>query len=194
MSTYNIQKTLKEISKLLDFLYSDNDFLNKYHLFLDKLCLAIKNNRAIYFCGNGGSFADSQHLATELVVRFKANRRAINANVLGSNQCNLTAIGNDFNFDEIFVRELSALHKTGDQVIILSTSGNSQNILKVAEFLKHKGDNALCILGKGGGKLKNIAENIIIPSNDTARIQEATIVIGHSLCSEIENRLINNEF
>ncbi len=193
MSKDIIQKSLKDLNNLLTELYEDTQLIEKYELFLEKILNAINNGNTIYFCGNGGSFADSLHLATELVVRFKENRKALNSNVLGSNQCNLTAIGNDFCFDDIFVRELSALYKEGDIVIILSTSGNSKNIIKVAEYLIKKGTRALAILGKGGGVLKDLTENIIIPSNETALIQEVTIVLGHSLCAEIDMEFINNK-
>ncbi len=193
MSQDNLKKTFKELSLIFSDLSKDNKISEKYQFFLKKMVDALNQNKTIFFCGNGGSFADSQHLATELVVRFKKNREAINANVLGSNQCNLTAIGNDFSFEEIFVRELSALYKKGDVVIILSTSGNSKNIIKVAEFLNLKGEKALAITGKGGGGLIGITDNLVIPSNDTATIQEVTIVIGHSLCSEIERISVKNK-
>ena len=132
-------------------------------------------------------------MVAELVVRFKDNRRAINSILLGANQSNLTAIGNDFDFTDIFVRELSALYKDGDLVIILSTSGNSENTIKVANFVRDKNSKALAILGKGGGKLKEITENIIIPSQSTALIQELTILIGHTLCQEIEKKVLNKD-
>lgn len=193
MSKDNLKKTFKGLSLILADLSTDNQISEKYEFFLKKMLNALNQNNTIFFCGNGGSFADSQHLVTELVVRFKANREPISANVLGSNQCNLTAIGNDFNFEDIFVKELSALYKEGDVVIILSTSGNSKNVIKVAEFLNLKGKKALAITGKGGGKLREITENLVIPSNDTATIQEITIVIGHSLCSEIESEFIKNK-
>ena len=192
MSRKNILNSFKNLSELLIKLSDNDNLLDKYELFLNKILNAISNGSTIFFCGNGGSFADSQHLSTELVVRFKENRRAINSIVLGSNQCNLTAIGNDFNFEDIFVRELSALYKNNDVVIILSTSGNSKNVIKVAKFLIEKGSRALSIIGKGGGDLKDLTDNIIIPSNETAQIQEVSMVLGHSLCSEIDREITTN--
>ncbi len=188
-----IINSLDNLKTLSNKVIKDEIFLNSYLFFENLLLNAVENKNTIFFCGNGGSFADAQHLVAELVVRFKDNRRAINSILLGANQSNLTAIGNDFDFTDIFVRELSALYKDGDLVIILSTSGNSENTIKVANFVRDKNSKALAILGKGGGKLKEITENIIIPSQSTALIQELTILIGHTLCQEIEKKVLNKD-
>ena len=193
MNAKTIQKSSKDLIDTLLKLNKDKDFLKRYDTLIDNLLNAINTKNTIFFCGNGGSFADAQHLAAELVVRFKENRRAINSIALGSNQCNLTAIGNDFEFEDIFVRELSALYKEGDIVIILSTSGNSKNLVKVANYLINNGSKGFSILGKSGGLLKDLTHNIVIPSKETATIQEVTIVIGHSLCTDIDKHISFNK-
>lgn len=189
MKKDSLISSLENLRDLSEDLMGDDKFINSYQEIKERVIKAVKNKNKIFFCGNGGSFADAQHLTAEFVVRFKKNRQSLSAITLGANQCNLTAIGNDFSFDDIFVRELSALYKTGDEVIILSTSGNSLNTIKVAKYLRENEHSALSILGKGGGELKQITKNIIIPSEDTALIQEITILIGHNLCFEIEKNL-----
>ena len=136
----NIISSLENLSSACKTLMNDKRFLKKYNSWIKNLFSTICNDGTIFICGNGGSFAHSQHLITELVVRFNINREPIKAICLGANQASLTAIGNDFSFDQIFTRELSALYKPNDTVFILSTSGNSQNVIKVAEYVKSKGD------------------------------------------------------
>ena len=182
----NIINSLNELSRACNILKNDDLFLKKYQSWIKKFISTIKNGGTIYICGNGGSFAHAQHLTTELVVRYKANRETIKSICLGSNQANLTAIGNDLSFDQIFSRELSGLYKSNDIVFILSTSGNSPNVIKVAEYVKDMGGNAISLLGKDGGKLKEITDNYIIPFYETNLIQELQILIGHSICNELE--------
>ena len=158
-----IISSLNELSKACNTLIKDDVFQKKYQSWIKKFISTIKNGGTIYICGNGGSFAHAQHLTAELVVRYKLNRDPIKAVCLGSNQSNLTAIGNDFSFDQIFSRELSGLYNVNDIVLILSTSGNSPNVIKVAEYVRNMGGNAISLLGKDGGKLKEITDNYIIP-------------------------------
>ena len=136
--TNQIIKSLNDLSLACKELSINKIFLKKYQLLLNSLINTIKNNNTIFICGNGGSFADAQHLVTELVVRFNHNRKALKALALGSNQSNITAIGNDMCFENIFLRELEAFHEKGDTVLMLSTSGNSKNLIQVAEYLKEK--------------------------------------------------------
>ena len=181
-----IISSLDELSKACDTLKKDNTFLKKYQSWIKKFISTIKNGGTIFICGNGGSFAHAQHLTTELVVRYKLNRIAIKSICLGSNQANLTAIGNDLSFDQIFSRELSSLYNTNDIVLILSTSGKSPNVIEVAKYVREMGGNALALLGKDGGELKDITDNYIIPFPETNLIQELQILIGHSICNELE--------
>jgi D-sedoheptulose 7-phosphate isomerase len=144
----------------------------------------------IFFCGNGGSAADSQHLAAELTGRFVNDRRPLAAIALSTDTSALTCISNDYSFDEIFARQVMGLGRVEDLLIGISTSGNSQNIIRAVEEAKNIGIRTLGLLGRDGGQLKNLCDhNIIVPSNITARIQECHILIGHTLCGLIEQEL-----
>ena len=190
MNNNQIIRSLNSLSKACQELLEDKVFLDKYNLLLSNLINTIKNENTIFICGNGGSFADAQHLVTELVVRFNHNRKALKAIALGSNQSNLTAIGNDMDFEKIFQRELEAFYRNGDTVLLLSTSGNSKNLIRVAEYLQSKDKQGFSIIGKDGGLLKKTTEYIFLPYENTALIQELQIMIGHSLCSEIEKEFL----
>jgi D-sedoheptulose 7-phosphate isomerase len=152
----------------------------------------IEKGGKILFFGNGGSAADSQHLATELTVRYIKNRKAIAAIALTTDTSALTAIGNDLGFDVLFSRQIEAIGKPGDLVIAITTSGQSPNILKALEIAKAMGLVCATLTGKGGGelvkrKLADIA--LIVPSNTTARIQEMHITLGQMLCGALERAL-----
>ena len=186
-----IINSFEDISAACEILKNDKVFLKKYRSWIEKFISTINFGGNIFICGNGGSFAHAQHLTAELVVRFRINRKPISAICLGSNQANLTAIGNDFSFDQIFSRELSALYKSNDTVFILSTSGNSPNVIKVGDYVRNLGGNAIALLGKEGGELKNITDNYILPFSKTGLIQEIQILIGHAICDELEQYISN---
>ena len=187
---HSIISSLNNLSSACENLKNNEVFLKKYNSWIKIFISTISNDGTIFICGNGGSFAHSQHLTTELVVRFNTNRKPIRAICLGASQSNLTAIGNDFSFDQIFIRELSALYKPNDTVFILSTSGNSQNVIKVAEYVRSMGGNALSLIGKDGGQLKSLTDNFIIPFSSTSLIQELQFLIGHSICDELEKYVV----
>lgn len=152
------------------------------------LVRTIKNNGTIFLCGNGGSAADSQHIAAELVGRFKKERRPFCAVALTTDTSILTSIGNDYGFDKIFERQLQALAKKGDVLIAISTSGNSPNVLNAVRKARILGVHTVGLLGRDGGKIKKFCDaSIIINSNQTARIQEMHILTGHIICELIEN-------
>ena len=153
----------------------------------------IKKKGKLYICGNGGSAADAQHLAAEFLIRLKPNinRKPIPAQSLAFDTSSLTACGNDFSFDEIYARNLEAFASSKDILLVISTSGNSKNILNVLKTAKRK--NIFCIgfLGKTGGKAKKLCNiSILINSSEVARIQEAHIFLGHFICERIEENLI----
>lgn len=151
---------------------------------------ALTQGNKLMICGNGGSAADSQHLAAELSGRYKKERKAIAALALSTDTSAITAIGNDYGFDYIFSRQLEALAKEGDVLLAISTSGNSANILNAIQKAKTLRCKTIGLSGKGGGMMKEWCDvNIIIPSDDTPRIQEIHILIGHVLCHLIEERL-----
>ncbi len=148
----------------------------------------------ILLCGNGGSAADAQHIAAELVVRFKGGneRRALPALSLSTDPSTITAAGNDYGYDQIFSRGVEAWGQAGDLLIGISTSGNSKNVILAVEMARKKNMKVLLLLGAGGGKLKDLGDmSIIVPSPITARIQESHILIGHILCSVIEKKMFN---
>jgi D-sedoheptulose 7-phosphate isomerase len=152
------------------------------------LCVnSLKNGGKIIFCGNGGSAADSQHIATELIGRFKKDRNPLSAISLTTDTSALTSIGNDYGFDYIFSRQLEAIGKKEDILIAISTSGNSINVINSIKSAKKIGEKVIILTGKDGGIIKNFGDvNIIIPSNNIPRIQEMHILIGHMICDYIE--------
>lgn len=144
----------------------------------------------LFFCGNGGSAADAQHMATEYVVRYMRNRRAYPAIALTTDSSLLTATGNDFGFDHIFERQIEALGKAGDLLIIHSTSGNSPNVLLAADAARAKGIPVLALSAKDGGALKSRADLcIVVPTSRTDRAQEIHLCIQHAICDSIEATL-----
>lgn len=144
----------------------------------------------LFFCGNGGSAADAQHMATEYVVRYMRNRRAYPAIALTTDSSLLTATGNDFGFDHIFERQIEALGKAGDLLIIHSTSGNSPNVLLAADAARAKGIPVLALSAKDGGALKSRADLcIVVPTSRTDRAQEIHLCIQHAICDAIEATL-----
>lgn len=149
---------------------------------------ALKNRKKILIFGNGGSAADAQHLAAEFVCRFVRERKGFPAIALTTDTSNLTAIGNDYGFNKIFARQIEALANKGDVCLGISTSGNSSNVHEGFQMAESKGCRLVSLLGRDGGSIKNFnGINIIIPSNNTARIQEMHILIGHIFCAIIDN-------
>jgi D-sedoheptulose 7-phosphate isomerase len=147
----------------------------------------LKSGGKLMFFGNGGSAADAQHWATELTVRYRANRPAIAAIALTTDTSALTAIGNDFSFEELFSRQIEALARPGDVAIGISTSGNSANVLRALEKARALNCTAAAFAGGDGGKMRGLADPmIIVPSKTTARIQEMHIIIAHTLCEALE--------
>ncbi len=151
---------------------------------------SIENGGKILFFGNGGSAADAQHLATELTVRYVENRKPIPAIALTTDTSALTAIGNDYGFEDLFARQIEALGGDGDIAIGISTSGNSENILKALQTAQNQGLKTIGLSGRDGGKMAAVCDLlIIIPSNTTARIQEMHITLGQMLCGALEQKL-----
>ena len=148
---------------------------------------AYGNKRKVIFMGNGGSAADAQHLAGELVGRFFKERRALEAIALNCNSSIITAVGNDYGYENVFSRQVEALAKPEDVLVGISTSGNSENVLRALEVARKKGTKTIGLLGKGGGPMKDQVDiPIIVPSNDTGRIQEVHITIGHIICEILD--------
>ena len=156
----------------------------------------LKKGGKLLFCGNGGSAADAQHLAAEFIVRLRPhiNRKPIPALTLAQDTSTLTACGNDYSFDDIFLRPFQALAKKNDILLCISTSGNSKNIHNVLKEAKKTKIYSVCFLGKGGGKAKRLAtKSLIVPSNNTARIQECHIFLGHFILEKVEDSLLSKK-
>jgi D-sedoheptulose 7-phosphate isomerase len=156
----------------------------------ESIISAFKAGHKVFFCGNGGSAADSQHIAAEFVGRFQKERKAWPAIALTTDTSALTALGNDYTFDIVFSRQLQALGQKGDVLIAISTSGNSKNVLEAVKQAKTMGIKTIGVTGGKGGQLAaNCDISIIAASAKTARIQESHLVIFHSICELVENTL-----
>ncbi len=147
----------------------------------------------VFFAGNGGSFADSQHIATEFTSKFLLDRSALPAIALGTNSSSMSAISNDYGFKKIFSRELDSLGSSKDVFIPISTSGNSHNLIEAVKTANKKGLKTVALTGSTGGELANICECIKIPSDNVPRIQECHILIGHLLCQIVEEEIFNQK-
>lgn len=157
---------------------------------IDLVVEALAAGGKVMFCGNGGSAADSQHLAAEFTGRFINDRKPLAAIALSTDSSALTCIGNDYSFDDVFVRQLQALGRAGDCLVGISTSGNSGNVLRAVQAAREMGIRTIGLLGRDGGKLAPLCDcAIVVPSQVTARIQEAHILIGHTLCGAVEQAL-----
>ncbi|MEP7219539.1 MAG: SIS domain-containing protein [Bacteroidota bacterium] len=153
---------------------------------------AYRGGGKVLFCGNGGSAADSQHLATELMIRLNHDirRPALGAISLCTDPSNITACGNDLGFEQIFARNVEGLGSKGDVLVGISTSGRSRNVVLAVEAARRKGMRVICLLGGTGGDLKDISDvAIVIPSSNAQRIQEAHITLGHIICESVEQLL-----
>jgi len=151
---------------------------------------AVRNGNKLLFCGNGGSAADAQHLAAELVGRLVRDRRPLAGLALSTDSSALTCIANDFGYEEVFARQVEGLGRNGDVLIAISTSGNSPNVIRAVEVAKPMGITTVGLLGRNGGQLAAMVDlPIIVAAEETARIQEAHIFLGHVLCSLVEQGL-----
>jgi D-sedoheptulose 7-phosphate isomerase len=182
----------ENISVHKDILRMSNDI---FHI-IKNIYKKLKKGGKILFCGNGGSAADAQHLAAEFIVRLRphVNRNPIPALTLAQDTSTLTACSNDYSFDDIFLRPFKALVKKNDILICITTSGNSKNILKVLQEARKTKIYSVCFLGKKGGKAKKICNKpLVISSNNTARIQECHIFLGHFILEKVEDLIISKK-
>lgn len=185
---------LEEHSNIFKKLASDQKLINVIMEIGDKIIEIFKNHGAVYLCGNGGSAADAQHIATEFVSRFYKERSGLNAEALSVNTSTLTAIGNDYCFERVFVRQLEAKAHAGDMVFGISTSGTSKNVLEALRYAKKNGIYSVLLMG--GAKvpeLDGVSDYIIkVPSLITPRIQEVHIFIGHVIAEYVEHKLFTS--
>lgn len=163
---------------------------NSVHAAANRLADGLRSGGKIMFCGNGGSAADSQHLAAELTGRFVEERRPLAALALSTDTSALTCIANDYAFDQVFARQVLALGRKGDCLVAISTSGNSANVIAAVKAARGIGMYCLGLLGRDGGHLRALCDTaLVVPAHSTARIQEAHILLGHALCGTVEQAL-----
>jgi D-sedoheptulose 7-phosphate isomerase len=185
-----VRKQIEESIKVKKLILDNDKFLKSVIETAEVCSEALKNGNKILLIGNGGSAADAQHIAGELVNRFSFERPGLSAIALTTDTSVITSISNDYGFENLFSRQIQALGRKGDVLISLSTSGTSANILKGIEEANKTGIKTIGLTGKSGGKMADLCDIcLMIPSEDTPRIQEAHILVGHILCSVIENSL-----
>ena len=185
-----IQKAIQNSISVKQQILQDAELLNRVALTVSQMVKTLKNGGKIHFCVNGGSAADAQHLAAELSGRFYFDREPLNAEALHCNTSYLTAVANDYGYDEVYARLLKGTAHNGDLLVALSTSGNSANILKTCKLASEMGVFVIGMTGASGGDLKKYSNILLnVPSSDTPRIQEAHIVLGHILCEHVEKEI-----
>ena len=181
------QRNLKEhlcLFEKIDIL--DNEIQKAINLIVNSM----NGGHKLLLCGNGGSAADCQHIAAEFTGRFIQNRKPLPAIALTTDSSALTCISNDYSYEDVFARQVSALGCQGDVLIAISTSGNSENISRAVRMSTSLNMTTICLSGRDGGSLSNLCDiSIVVPSESTARIQEAHILIGHTLCGGVEQQL-----
>jgi len=185
---------MKKIKKIIQAsidtkqqLLQNEELISTIEKIVDAVSNAFKNGNSVYFCGNGGSAADAQHLAAEFSGRFYTDRKALPAEALHCNTSYLTAVANDYGYDVVYSRMIEGIGKKGDVLIGLSTSGNSTNIIKAFEAAGEKKMVTIAFTGNTGGQMKSICDYLVnIPSTDTPRIQESHIMVGHIICQLVE--------
>lgn len=189
----NIRSIIAASIAAKQLMADDTHLLQKISVTVDLLADTFTKGHRVYFCGNGGSAADAQHLAAEFTGRFYFDRPPLPAEALHANTSYLTAVANDYSYDEVYVRLLRGIAGKGDVLMAFSTSGNSKNIIRALEEARIIGMKTVGFTGQGGGKMKDLCDILIdVPSNDTPRIQECHIMTGHIICQFVEQRLFGD--
>lgn len=175
-------------------ILDDENLIARIKEAADRITLALKNGNKLLFCGNGGSAADAQHLAAEFSGRFYKDRKALPAEALHVNTSYLTAVANDYSFDVVYSRLVDGIGVAGDVLIGLSTSGNSKNIINALNTAEEKNLFTIGFTGASGGEMKNVCQILLnVPSDDTPRIQESHIMIGHIICQLVEENYFTRD-
>jgi len=189
----NIRSIIASSIAAKQLMADDTHLLQKISVTVDLLADTFTKGHRVYFCGNGGSAADAQHLAAEFTGRFYFDRPPLPAEALHANTSYLTAVANDYSYDEVYARLLRGIAGKGDVLMAFSTSGNSKNIIRALEEARIIGMKTVGFTGQGGGKMKDLCDILIdVPSNDTPRIQECHIMTGHIICQFVEQRLFGD--
>ena len=186
----SIENIIQESINVKELIVANKDLINRIKSAAQSCVESLQDGGKVHFCGNGGSAADAQHLAAELSGRFYYDRKPLNAEALHVNTSYLTAVANDYSFNMIYSRMIEASAKQGDVLVAISTSGNSENIVKAIEAAKQKKMLVVGMTGETGGKMATLCDILInVPSSCTPRIQEAHIMIGHIICEIIESTI-----
>ena len=187
-----ISDILNDSFNNLQKIINDKGLAAEIEIVTTKIIQAFKDGNKLLLCGNGGSASDAQHIAAELSGRFIKERKPLYAEALHVNSSYMTAVSNDYGFESTYSRMLQAIGKKGDVLIALSTSGNSENVINAVKMANSLGILSIGMSGAMGGKIKDLCQhNIIIPSSNTARVQEAHILVGHIFCQIIEEQLFD---
>jgi D-sedoheptulose 7-phosphate isomerase len=190
MHHQKISSIINESIKVKQALMGDIHLIAQIDTVVKVITNAFQNGNSVYFAGNGGSAADAQHLAAEFSGRFYKDRKALPSEALHCNTSYLTAVANDYSYEVIYARLIEGITKPGDILVGISTSGNSGNIVKAFEMAKTKQVVTIGFTGEKGGKMKEISDYLInVPSNDTPRIQESHILVGHIICELVESNI-----
>ncbi len=190
----NIINSIENSILVKNLILRSHETLNNLNNVMHLAVGTYQKGNKILICGNGGSAADAQHIACELVGKFYLDRESLPVISLTNNTSVITAIGNDYGFDELFARQIKAFGNTGDMFLGLTTSGNSKNIINAVEICKNKGITTVVLTGASGGRVKELCDHCIcIPSNDTPRVQESHLMIGHILSAIIEKEIFTKE-
>jgi D-sedoheptulose 7-phosphate isomerase len=185
-----IKSIIRSSLAVKEKLLQDETLLKKIADAVEVVTTAFRNGNKVLFCGNGGSAADAQHLAAEFSGRFYKDRKALPSEALHCNTSYLTAVANDYSYDQIYSRIIDGVGVSGDVLVGLSTSGNSGNVVKAFETAKEKNITTIGFTGETGGKMKELTDYLFnVPSKDTPRIQESHIMIGHIICELVEEKL-----
>lgn len=188
----NIIKIIEESIIVKKTIINNQVIIENLNKAVEKITLSFNNGNKLLFCGNGGSAADAQHLAAEFSGRFYIDRVALPAEALHCNTSYVTAVGNDYGYEFIYSRIVEGVAKKGDVLIGLSTSGNSLNIINAMKIAREKGVLVIALTGTTGGKMKEFADILLnVPSNDTPRIQESHILLGHIICELVEKNIFS---
>ncbi len=190
----NLKETIYQSIDVKQKIAGDPRFLEQIEDIIELVTEAFRADKKVFFCGNGGSAADSQHLAAEFSGRFYTDREPLFSEALHVNTSYITAVANDYSYDEIYSRLVKAKCRKGDILFGLSTSGNSGNIVKAFEQARKQGAITIGMTGETGGKLKDFSDKLVnVPSIDTPRIQEAHMLIGHCICQGVEENLFGEK-
>jgi len=193
MTLSNIKLEIQASIDAKSQVLNNNNLLQQIADLAEECTSTLKAGGKIIFCGNGGSFADAQHLSAEFTSRFMFNRPGLASIALGTNSSAMTAIGNDYGYENVFAREIEAIATSNDVLIAITTSGNSLNILKAIEAAQEIKLPLFVFTGESNGKLQEGVTSINIPSSNTARIQECHILIGHIICGLVESNIFGNK-